>query len=52
MDELMRHQPTLKTDAMMAIIKVHVHVMLLQKHKVVLCDREIQDDSLSVPDFS
>ena len=24
MDELMRHQPTLKTDAMTAIIKVHV----------------------------
>lgn len=25
MDELMRHQPTLKTDAMKAIIKVKMH---------------------------
>ena len=27
MDELMRHQPTLKTDAMKAIIKVIHHVV-------------------------
>jgi len=30
MDELMRHQPTLKTDAMTAIIKVFYHS--LQSH--------------------
>jgi len=27
MDELMRHQPTLKTDAMTAIIKVFYHTL-------------------------
>ena len=37
MDELMRHQPTLKTDAMTAIIKVFYHTLESHLSLGILC---------------